>query len=132
MPISFIKLKYLLPMCMILNIQVVSGYLRNGRCQIRLMSDNLKWLQKWYQTQCDGDWEHEFGITLKTVDNPGWYLTIDLTGTELEGIDFPYVQNLRDDKNWYFCIVRNNMFEASSDPCNLDTILYIFRQWVET
>jgi hypothetical protein len=36
--------------------------------------NNLQWLQKWFESQCDGDWEHEFGITFKTVDNPGCIL----------------------------------------------------------
>ena len=93
--------------------------------------NNLFWLQNWYRTQCDGDWEHEFGITIKTVDNPGWYLTIDLIGTELEGVSFQNVQENKYDTNWYFCLVRNNIFEASCGPSNLDTILLMFRNWVE-
>lgn len=32
----------------------------------------FEWLQKWYKSQCDGDWEHEYGIKIETVDNPGW------------------------------------------------------------
>ena len=91
----------------------------------------MSWLQQWFQSQCDGDWEHEFGITLQTVDNPGWYLTINLIGTELEGVSFQNIQEDKDDVNWYFCLVRNNVFEASCGPCNLDIILRIFRSWVE-
>ena len=29
-------------------------------------------LQKWYKSQCNGDWEHSFGIKIETLDNPGW------------------------------------------------------------
>ena len=30
----------------------------------------MGFLQSWYQSQCDGDWEHEFGIRIETLDNP--------------------------------------------------------------
>ncbi|MEH0820740.1 Imm53 family immunity protein [Micromonospora sp. CPCC 205714] len=43
------------------------------------------WLQAWYATQCDGEWEHEFGIQIETVDNPGWSVSIDLGDTALSG-----------------------------------------------
>jgi len=33
--------------------------------------DLLKWLQDWYAARCYGDWEHEFGINIRTLDNPG-------------------------------------------------------------
>jgi hypothetical protein len=32
----------------------------------------LTWLQAWYAEQCDGDWEHQFGVSVETLDNPGW------------------------------------------------------------
>jgi hypothetical protein len=34
--------------------------------------DALAWLMQWYLAQCNQDWEHEFGITIATLDNPGW------------------------------------------------------------
>lgn len=50
--------------------------------------NDLQWVQNWYQSQCDGDWEHEYGIMIETVDNPGWYLTVNLIGTECENFEF--------------------------------------------
>jgi len=44
----------------------------------------LSELQKWYFAQCDGDWEHSYGVRIDTVDNPGWTLEIDLVGTNLD------------------------------------------------
>jgi len=29
-------------------------------------------LMNWYDAHCDGDWEHQNGFELMTVDNPGW------------------------------------------------------------
>jgi hypothetical protein len=89
------------------------------------------WLQNWYKSQCDGDWEHEYGIKIETVDNPGWYVVIDLIGTECEGHLFLPVQTDIDESNWFFCKLNNNIFEASCDACNLSKVLQIFRDWVE-
>lgn len=32
----------------------------------------LEWLTSWYKTQCNGDWEHSYGIEISTIDNPGF------------------------------------------------------------
>ncbi|WP_203237204.1 Imm53 family immunity protein [Streptomyces gilvosporeus] len=34
--------------------------------------DPLSSLTAWYTSQCDGGWEHEYGIRIETLDNPGW------------------------------------------------------------
>lgn len=52
----------------------------------------LNRLNTWYQTHCDGSWEHMFGITLETMDNPGWELIVDLTDTLLEDVEFQTIQ----------------------------------------
>jgi hypothetical protein len=28
-------------------------------------------LQTWYTEECNGDWEHQFGVDIGTLDNPG-------------------------------------------------------------
>lgn len=38
-------------------------------------------IQSWFAERCNGEWEHEFGITIETLDNPGWRVRIDLAGT---------------------------------------------------
>ena len=37
----------------------------------------LDWLMNWYSAQCDEDWEHQYGVKLETLDNPGWSLIIE-------------------------------------------------------
>ncbi len=44
---------------------------------------DIERLQAWYLAQCDGEWEHGFGPTISTLDNPGWSVKVDLKGTEL-------------------------------------------------
>ncbi len=89
-------------------------------------------LQNWYLAQCDGDWEHEYGIKIETVDNSGWYISINLIGTDCDNHPFSPIQMEIDEMNWYFCLVRNNNFEGSCGPCNLAEILQIFRKWAES
>jgi hypothetical protein len=45
--------------------------------------DALTWLQGWYLSQCDGDWEHGHGVDIGTLDNPGWRVEIRVAETEL-------------------------------------------------
>lgn len=34
-------------------------------------------LVRWHTEKCDGDWEHQGGIAIGTLDNPGWSITIE-------------------------------------------------------
>lgn len=42
---------------------------------------NTLTLDTWFKEQCDGRWEHLYGIKIETTDNPGWLVTVDLDGT---------------------------------------------------
>ena len=39
----------------------------------------IQWLQDWTKSQIDGDWEHELGISISMLDNPGWILSADIS-----------------------------------------------------
>lgn len=43
------------------------------------MSSIIQWLQDWTKSQIDGDWEHELGISISMLDNPGWILSADVS-----------------------------------------------------
>ncbi|MGT2440121.1 Imm53 family immunity protein [Bradyrhizobium betae] len=47
--------------------------------------DVLERLERWYAAQCNGDWEHTYGITIETLDNPGWSFKVELRDTYLSG-----------------------------------------------
>ena len=96
----------------------------------RLIVDDLNWLMEWYASQCDGDWEHSYGIELGTLDNPGWNLTIDLEYTHLEACPFTKVEyHLMSDVSWWRCEVKDKKFLALCGPKDLMSILAIFRVW---
>lgn len=44
-------------------------------------------LAKWFVEQCNGDWEHSYGIKIHTISNPGWFVEVDLSYTTAEFLD---------------------------------------------
>ena len=93
----------------------------------------IKWLEEWYKSQCDGEWEHLYGVKINTLDNPGWRVTIDLVDTELENKKYDEYElaNKEDDDDWLFCRVKNGRFEGGGDPSKLEAIIQRFKEWVE-
>lgn len=66
-------------------------------------------LQDWYASNCDGDWEHGLGVTIETIDNPGWSLTVDLASTTLEGKPFTTIGVRDSDESWMECSVQGHL-----------------------
>jgi hypothetical protein len=52
----------------------------------------LQRLQRWFASNCDQEWEHDFGVKIETLDNPGWLVQIDLIGTPLCEANFEPVE----------------------------------------
>lgn len=106
-------------------------------------------LQEWYKKQCNGEWEHRYAISIVSCDNPGWWVKIDLTGTELENKPFESVsKNASSDQmdrisrgiesdvdgrgsDWLLCQVKDRIFDGVGDPDKLNTILAVFLSWIE-
>ncbi len=86
-------------------------------------------LQQWYAWQCDGDWEHGAGIHIATLDNPGWHMTVNLVGTDLEDRPFSTVELNRTDRNWLYCRVAEDKFEGACGPNNLHEMVTTFLDW---
>ena len=91
--------------------------------------DVFKWLQEWYMQNCDGDWEHCYGIKIGTLDNPGWYIDIDLTDTNLEDEVFETTSLERSENDWVYCQIENNIYKGHGGTANLNEIVEIFRNW---
>ncbi|WP_437833681.1 immunity 53 family protein [Sorangium sp. So ce1153] len=91
-------------------------------------SDTLTWLQEWYRSRCDGEWEHQNGIRIDTLDNPGWSVVADV-GT----VDAPApVSELRSGDDWVRCDVKDGRFHGQGGPGNLQELLEILRTWIRT
>lgn len=93
--------------------------------------DILDWIQKWYISNCDGDWEHENIIKIQTIDNPGFVVDINLHFTVFDNISFKtgLVENSEED--WYNIIVEDSHFRGFGDPTKLKFILEEFKRLVE-
>lgn len=89
-------------------------------------------LQDWYFSQCNGDWEHEYGISIKNLDNPGWFVKIDLEETYLEDRVFNNVLQERSKNDWIQCEIKENKFEGMGGPFNLKEILQTFLNWAQS
>lgn len=93
--------------------------------------NNLEWLQSFYLQQCDGDWEHTYGIKIDTLDNPGWLLRINLRETYLEDREFAAVEIERTENDWIHCHIKDQSFVIACGPKNLTEGIEVFRKWVE-
>jgi hypothetical protein len=82
-------------------------------------------LQNWQLINCDGDWEHGYGVSIETLDNPGWRVKINLVDTCLENLDYEK-QFENGTFDWLFIKINEKVFEASGDTNKLTTILEIF------
>ncbi len=105
-------------------------------------TNDLEWLDNWYQQQCNGVWEHRQGMRLEplespkvldnpTVEKPGWLLTINLAGTS--AVNARPQQWRLDTRGggWLACSIAGECFEGSGDPRKLEQIIGVFRRWVE-
>lgn len=91
----------------------------------------LIWLQNWYESQCDGDWEHGYRVHINTIDNPGWHVSIGLSETELEGLEITYKLEESSESDWYDIAILKNQYDASGDPSKLTLLSERFRELVE-
>jgi hypothetical protein len=94
------------------------------------MSD-LGWLFEWFKKQCDGDWEHGNGISIGTLDNPGWFIKISLHETDVQDCHFMPIEIERTEEDWLYCTIEDGLFKGYGGPFNLPEILQIFRNWAE-
>jgi hypothetical protein len=92
-----------------------------------------------YSEQCNDLWEHQYGITIETLDNPGWKIRIDLTGTAMAGVTMKEIGQLaginhdgvQGKQDWLQCRVEGNCFIGAGGPFSLPSICDAFRAWVE-
>jgi Immunity protein 53 len=77
-------------------------------------------LSEWYRAQCNDVWEHSYGVSIGTLDNPGWLVKIDIVGTNLEGRTF--IAEERGDPE---------QFVAAGGAGNLTELLDVFLTWGE-
>jgi hypothetical protein len=100
---------------------------------IRYASDDasnaLSHLQRWYSQQTDGDWEHSSGVQIGTLDNPGWFVKVNLDGTDLLHRPYQEVRQHHSPVDWIHCRVLDGVFEGFGGPLCLERLLQTFTAW---
>ncbi len=101
-------------------------------------NNTIQRLQNWFSLQCDADWEHTFGISITTMDNPGWHVKIDLVGTVLQDQPFQEIKQgvvgssgALNTADWINCKKTPEHFEGIGDSSKLEELLEIFLNWAE-
>ncbi len=97
-----------------------------------MVRSQIEFLEDWYRHQCDGDWEHQHGIELGTLDNPGWRLAVDVEGTQLEGVSLARQTVDRAEDDWWQAWCDGSTFQVAAGPRNLGDAIDTFRTFVET
>jgi hypothetical protein len=98
----------------------------------------LQELQKWYRSQCNGEWEHGYGVEIGTLDNPGWSLNINLAETCLADKEFTSYSYGADkqsdpkDEEWIFCEKKDKQFKAAGGPYKLEEMITDFLKWKDS
>jgi hypothetical protein len=93
--------------------------------------NTIKWISEWFLSNCDGDWEHLNQIKIFTVDNPGWVIQIDLSGTKYESIKIPYELFEKSENDWFGFSIKNGIYDAGGDLNKLDFLVNKFKEIVE-
>lgn len=91
----------------------------------------LRRLQNWYHSQCNGDWEHTYGVNITNIDNPGWAIDVDVTETVYENAAFDSLKIERSDTDWIHAFRENTTIKLRCGPENLEESLRIFLDWTE-
>jgi hypothetical protein len=91
----------------------------------------LSFMTGWFADHCDGDWEHDLGIRLATLDNPGWALDVSIGDTELAGAATEWHRNDKSDLEWLHWRSTGEMFEARCGVADLPRALEAFRMFAE-
>lgn len=103
--------------------------------------NELEWLEKWYESRCDGKWEHEQRIRIDGTDNPGWWVKICVskeggathgdTVLAVEGEPPSAANGNIGGSEWMVCQIQKGVFHGAGDPSKLRTIVRCFRDLVE-
>jgi len=92
----------------------------------------LEWISQWYNSNCDGDWEHHFGMNIETIDNPGWSIEIDTTDTSTVLSNKLWKLEEVSTNNWYGYEIKGGQFRASGDLNKLEFLLNIFKNLIKS
>jgi Immunity protein 53 len=92
------------------------------------MTENIfEWLQNWYLDECNGEWEHTYGVKIETLDNPGWHVKINLQETFYENLIYELELD-NNEHDWFSISIKDGEFTGFGDPSKLQCLLNKFKE----
>ena len=89
-------------------------------------------LERWYVSQCNGEWEHGYGVRISTLDNPGWAVRIGLHDTKKQDASFDHIKIDRTENDWIHYWAEKREFQIRCGPLNLSEAIEIFAAWFDS
>jgi len=91
-------------------------------------------LMRWYAQHCNDDWEHQFGISIESLDNPGWMLEVNLADTSLSQAALMEDGIIGDGPHWMQISVaddpaKGRVFRGACGPLQLAELVDAFLSW---
>lgn len=96
-----------------------------------MVDEQFDWLQRFFLSNCDGQWEHYYGCKIDTMSDPGWRLEFDLTGTLYSGATLDLLEDQTGPLVWMKCEIVDGVFKAQCAPRQLGDCIQILRDVVE-
>jgi Immunity protein 53 len=85
----------------------------------------------WYKSNCNDSWEHQFGVTIESLDNPGWTLRVDIEDTKFSTREFGALKISRSGDDRLDCRIESGQFVAFGGVGNLTEIIEVFLRRAE-
>lgn len=94
-------------------------------------AESFDWLQRFFLSNCDGEWEHYRGCTISTDSFPGWSLKFDLNCTSYADIELDELESENGPFDQMKCRMKDGVFTAFCGPRQLAECIDILRDVVE-
>ena len=91
------------------------------------MNDLIEVLQRWYISQCDGDWEHAYGISIAAIHSSEWRVLINGI-FDKKPISIEYKRAKVD---WIHVKATESEFDGHGGIGNLREILILAFDWLQ-
>jgi hypothetical protein len=94
--------------------------------------DGLHWLQEFLVLRANDEWEHTYGVDIKSIDNPGWRVKIDFKQSGKTYQPFERTEIERSDSDWvhYWIDEETASFHGAGGSRNLVEIFDAFRAFI--
>ncbi len=90
------------------------------------IGDPFYWIERWYASHCDGVWERQSGIEIRSLDDPGWLLRFDVGD---EAVAFRPVERARDTQHdWLHAWLEDGRLNVACGPRALRDAVGLIRE----